>query len=58
MKSKNVHGSNGLSESKGMGNFASTGNLNNFNSTNSNNLRGSNCFKALIESRNKSPNKF
>lgn len=39
-----------LNDSKGMVNYNSASNLNN--------LRGSNCFKALIESRNKSPNRF
>ena len=36
-----------MNESKGITNYNST-----------TNLRGSNCFKALIDSRNKSPNRF
>ena len=39
-----------MNDSKGIVNYNSATNLNN--------LRGSNCFKALIETRNKSPNRF
>jgi len=53
------------SRDKPSGNFSKIGSLNdskgmvNYNSASSlNNIRGSNCFKALIETRNKSPNRF